>query len=61
MAKRGMARPEWTHTRPRNSEPPVPQLQGKARQGKKRANPIVAGTKGPDLKVHHRQGDRPSP
>ena len=61
MAKRGMARPEWTHTRPRNSESPVPQLQGKARHGKKQANPIVAGTKSPNQKVYHRQGDRPSP
>lgn len=57
MAKRGMARPEWTHTRPHNSEPPVPQLQGKAKQGKERAKPIVAGTQGPDLKVHHRPGN----
>ena len=57
MAKRGLARPEWTHTRPHNSAPPVPQLQGKARQGKERAKPIVARTQGPDLKVHH----RPSP
>ena len=57
MAKRGMARPEWTHTRPHNRAPPVPQLQGKARQGKERAKPIVARTQGPDLKVHH----RPSP
>ena len=61
MAKRGMARPEWTHTRPRNSESPVPQLQGKARHGKKQANPIVAGTTRPNQKVYHRQGDRPSP
>ena len=61
MAKRGMARPEWTHTRSNNSEPPGPQLQGKAKQGKERAKPNVAGTQGPDLKVHHRQGDRPSP
>ena len=61
MAKRGMARPEWTHTRPRNSESPVPQLQGKARHGKKQANPIVAGTQSPNQKVYHRQGDRPPP
>lgn len=53
MAKKGMARPDWTETKPRNDEPPVPQIQGKARHGKKPARPIVAGTEGPDLKVFH--------
>ena len=28
MAKKGMARPEWTHQQPRNDVPPVPELQG---------------------------------
>jgi len=51
MAKRGMARPEWSK-RPKNDVPPVPELQGKARHGKK-ANPIVAGTGGPNMKVFH--------
>ena len=53
MAKQGMARPDWTHTKPRNEVPPVPELQGKAKHGKKRANPIISGTSGPDLKVYH--------
>lgn len=53
MSKQGMARPERTHTQPRNTEPPVPQIQGKARHGKKQASPIIAGTTGPDLKVYH--------
>ena len=56
MAKQGMARPERTHTQPRNTEPPVPQLQGKAKHGKKQANPNIAGTSGPDLKVYHQDG-----
>ena len=43
MAKKGMARPDWTHTQPRNDVPPVPQIQGKARHGKEHAKPIVAG------------------
>ena len=41
MAKQGMARPDVTHTQPRNTEPPVPQIQGKAKPGKAKANPIV--------------------
>jgi len=48
-----MKRPEWTHTKPHNDMPPVPQIQGKARNGKKKANPIIAGTEGPQLKVYH--------
>lgn len=53
MAKQGMARPDATHTQPRNSEPPVPEINGKAKHRKARANPIIAGTSGPDLKVYH--------
>jgi len=48
-----MKRPEWTHTKPRNELPPVPQIQGKARTGEKKANPIIGGTEGPALKVYH--------
>lgn len=53
MAKKGMARPEWTHVQPHNEVPPVPQIQGKAKHGKERAKPIVDGTSGPDEKVYH--------
>lgn len=53
MAKKGMARPEWTHVQPRNEVPPVPQIQGKAKHGKERAKPIINGTAGPDQKVYH--------
>lgn len=52
MAKQGMARPDWTK-RPRNDAPPVPELQGKAKHTKKKANPIIAGTSGPSMKVYH--------
>ena len=48
MAKNGMARPDWTHTRPRNEVPPVPQIQGKAKHGKERAKPIAEEISGPD-------------
>lgn len=53
MAKKGMARPDYTRTHPRNDVPPVPELQGKAKRTKSRANPIIAGTSGPELKVYH--------
>ncbi len=53
MAKQGMARPDWTKTHPKNEISPVPQIQGKAKKGKKKANPIVAGTQGAELKVWH--------
>ncbi len=52
MAKQGMARPDWTKLHPKN-EAYVPQLQGKARSGKKKANPIIAGTMGAEQKVWH--------
>lgn len=61
MAKRGMSRPERAH--PHNDAPPVPALQGKAKRGKEKANPIIPGTSGPALKVYHttphpQDGDR---
>lgn len=58
MAKQGMARPDWTHTQPRNDAPPVPELQGKAKHGKQKARPIVAGDGGAQNRVYHeRKGD----
>ena len=53
MAKKGMARPDWTQTHPRNDVPPVPELQGKAKHTKQPARPIIAGTSSPELKVYH--------
>ena len=53
MAKQGMARPDWTQTHPKNDVSPVPQIQGKAKRGKKKANPIIAGTLGAQQKVWH--------
>lgn len=52
MAKKGMARPDWTKLHPKN-EAYVPQLQGKAKSRKKKANPIIAETSGAQLKVWH--------
>lgn len=53
MAKKGMARPDWTHNHPRNDAPPVPEIQGKAKTGKEKARPIIAGASGPEMKVYH--------
>lgn len=57
MAKKGMKRPDRTHTQPRNQMEPVPELQGKAHSGKETARPIVTGTSGANQKVFH--GSRP--
>ena len=53
MPKQGMKRISRTHTRPKNSQAAVPEIQGKAKSGKEQANPIIAGTKPPSQKVYH--------
>lgn len=53
MAKQGMKRPERNHNNPKNSVPPVPEIQGKAKRGKVQAAPIIAGTAAPSQKVYH--------
>lgn len=53
MAKKGMKRPERTHTEPRNTAAAVPEIQGKAKHGKAHVNPIITGTSAPDQKVWH--------
>lgn len=53
MAKQGMKRIDRTHTKPRNDVAPVPEIQGKAKHGKEKANPIIAGTQAPSQKVYH--------
>ena len=60
MAKQGMKRPDRTHTKPRNEQAPVPELQGRAKHTKKAASPIVAGTSGPGQKVFHTERPIPS-
>ena len=54
-----MKRPERTHTQPRNQTDPVPELQGKVKHEKKKANPIISGTVGADMKTFHME--RPIP
>ena len=51
MAKQGMKRPDLKE-KP-GKMPIVPQLQGKAKSGKEKARPIVAGTVGASQKVWH--------
>lgn len=53
MAKKGMARIDRTHAQPRNKAAAVPELEGKAKRTKQRANPIIAGTQPPSQKVWH--------
>ena len=48
MAKQGMKRPEFRCGK--NTVPPVPEIQGKAKSGKEKANPLIAGAEG---KVYH--------
>lgn len=61
MAKQGMKRPDWTTSH--RDMPPVPEIQGKAKHGKRHANPIIAGTQPPSQKVYHTtpfsDGERP--
>jgi len=53
MAKQGMKRPQRTHTKPENDAACVPEIQGKAKSGKKHAHAIIAGTHAPSQKVYH--------
>lgn len=51
MAKKGMKRPDRTHTQPRNPLDPVPELQGKNKHGKEKAPPVISGADGTNPKV----------
>lgn len=53
MAKQGMKRPEISSREQKNTQPPVPELQGRAKHTKKPARPVIAGTQSPSLKVYH--------
>ncbi|MBQ1991397.1 MAG: hypothetical protein II233_01285 [Clostridia bacterium] len=53
MSKKGMKRISRTHIQPRNTEPAVPEIQGKAKHGKALVNPIISGTTAPSQKVFH--------
>lgn len=53
MSKQGMKRPERTHIQSYSEAAAVPEIQGKAKHGKEKANPIIAGTEPPAQKVYH--------
>lgn len=53
MAKQGMKRPDRTPDHTKNGMPAVPALQGKAKTGKCKANPIIPGTTALSQKVFH--------
>lgn len=48
MAKQGMKRQHTPHPHPKNTQSPVPEIQGKAR-------PIITGTSGASMKVYHQR------
>jgi len=53
MAKQGMNREARTHSKPKNEQAAVPEIQGKAKHGKEQVNPIIAGTEAPSQMVYH--------
>ena len=55
MAKQGMKRYGWNGPDHESHSDDVPQIQGKAKTGKKKANPIIAGTSGATQKVYHQR------
>lgn len=58
MSKQGMARPEYTHTKPKNDVQPVPEIKGKAKHAKAHAKPVIGDTSGTNLMVNHKaKGD----
>lgn len=48
MSKKGMKRPQRTHTGERNTVPPAPEIQGKAKSGKVKASPVNSTDLGRD-------------
>ena len=51
MAKQGMKRLDRQH--PEDRAPHVPEIQGKAKTGKKNVRPLIAGIPGAENKVYH--------
>ncbi|MBQ8502671.1 MAG: hypothetical protein IJ491_00135 [Clostridia bacterium] len=53
MAKQGMKRPDETPEKKKKNDTSVPEIQGKAKNKNEKANPIIAGTRSPDVMVYH--------
>ena len=51
MAKKGMNRPQWTHTKEKNIVPPVPQIKGAVNSLNEKTIPNVSGTQAPTQKI----------
>lgn len=60
MAKKGMKRPDRTHTQRRNQQEPVPEIQGKAKHAKEKAGPIDNGVGASGQTAFHRGRPIPS-
>lgn len=58
MAKQGMKRLDRQH--PKEPGAAVPQIQGKAKNGKEKARPMIAGVPGADGKVYHCTPHKPT-
>lgn len=52
MPKKGMKRPDRTHTQPPNQQEPMPELQGKEKHTKEKAPPIISGIDGINPRVY---------
>ncbi len=51
MAKKGMKRPQRTHTKERNIVPPVPEIQGAVNSLNEKTITNISGTQAPTQKV----------
>ena len=51
MAKKGIKRPQRTHTKERNVVPPVPEIQGAVNSLNEKTVPNISGTQAPTQKV----------
>ncbi len=60
MGKKGMSRPEKTHTQAVNDTAPVPELQGKAKSSRQQADPIMTDSAAPSQKVFHQNKSKKS-
>ena len=60
MAKKGMKRPERTHTQRRNQKEPVPEIQGEATHTKEKAGACVNSVGASGQTAFHRGRPIPS-
>ena len=51
MSKKGMNRPQWTHTKERNVVPPVPEIKGAVNSLNEKTITNISGTQVPTQKI----------